>query len=158
MTTFDPTLDLTIERFMRATPETVWKAWTTPAVLEQWWVPHPSTCRVLELDVRAGGAFRTEYAEAGGSFGPHLDACFLAVEPGKRLLFSDALTAGFRPALRPFMTAEISFEPAEGGTLYRAVVMHKDQSDRERHAELGFYDGWGTVATQLAAIVETPAN
>jgi len=154
----DPKLDLTVERFMRATPERVWTAWTTPRLLEQWWVPHPGTCRVLDLDVRAGGAFRTEYAEAGGSYGPHLDACFLAVEPQQRLLFSDALTAGFRPALRPFMTAEITFEAVEGGTLYRAVAMHKDQSDRERHAELGFYDGWSTVTAQLAALVETPAN
>jgi len=158
MSGLDPKLDLTVERFMRATPERVWTAWTTPRLLEQWWVPHPGTCRVLDLDVRAGGAFRTEYAEAGGSYGPHLDACFLAVEPQQRLLFSDALTAGFRPALRPFMTAEITFEAVEGGTIYRAVAMHKDQSDRERHAELGFYDGWSTVTAQLATLVETPAN
>ena len=154
----DPRLDLVIERFMRATPKTVWDAWTTPKLLEQWWVPHPSLCRVVELDVRAGGAFRTEFSEGGGPFGPHLDACFLLVEPARRLVFSNALTGGFRPAERPFMTADITLTPVDGGTAYRALVMHKDQAERDRHVELGFYDGWGTVAAQLAALVEAPAH
>ncbi|HEY9010936.1 MAG TPA: SRPBCC family protein [Devosia sp.] len=155
---FDPELDLSIERFMRATPEKVWQAWTTPMLLEQWWVPHPSRCRVIELELRAGGAFRTEYSDGEGPFAPHLDACFLLVEPGRRLIFSDALTAGFRPAEKPFITADFHFEPAPGGTTYRAHVMHKSPDDRDRHVELGFFDGWTTVTEQLAALVETAAN
>jgi uncharacterized protein YndB with AHSA1/START domain len=35
--------------------------------------------------------------------------------------------------------------------------MHKDGADRARHEELGFYDGWGTVTAQLAALVEKAA-
>ena len=33
--------------------------------------------------------------------------------------------------------------------------MHKSGADRAMHEELGFYDGWGTVIGQLAALVET---
>jgi hypothetical protein len=32
--------------------------------------------------------------------------------------------------------------------------MHKDKDTRNTHVELGFYDGWGTVAEQLAKLVE----
>jgi hypothetical protein len=32
--------------------------------------------------------------------------------------------------------------------------MHKSRADRDRHVELGFHDGWGTVARQLAALAE----
>ena len=28
--------------------------------------------------------------------------------------------------------------------------MHKDATDRETHEKMGFHDGWGTVADQLA--------
>ena len=158
MTEVNPRLDLVIERFIRASPETVWKAWTTPDLLEKWWVPHPSQCRVLALDARAGGAFRTAFSESGGQYVPHLDACFLAAEPGQRLVFTNALTGGFRPAAQPFMTADVSFLPVEGGTAYRALVMHKDQADRDRHVELGFYDGWSSVTEQLAALIEPVVN
>jgi uncharacterized protein YndB with AHSA1/START domain len=32
--------------------------------------------------------------------------------------------------------------------------MHKARAEKERHEELGFYDGWGAVIGQLAALVE----
>ena len=49
------------------------------------------------------------------------------------------------------MTAVISIEPAEHGTRYSALAMHGDAETRERHAEMGFYDGWGTALDQLVA-------
>jgi uncharacterized protein YndB with AHSA1/START domain len=33
-------------------------------------------------------------------------------------------------------------------------VRHGDPEARARHEELGFEDGWGTVAAQLAAVAE----
>ncbi len=35
--------------------------------------------------------------------------------------------------------------------------MHKSNADRNMHEELGFQDGWGTVAGQLAKLVEKAA-
>jgi hypothetical protein len=32
--------------------------------------------------------------------------------------------------------------------------MHKNRTDRDKHEEMGFHDGWGTVTAQLAALVE----
>ena len=32
----DPTLDLTLQRVIRASPEAIWRAWTDPAELERW--------------------------------------------------------------------------------------------------------------------------
>ena len=36
-----------------------------------------------------------------------------------------------------------------------ARVLHKSAEVRNYHAELGFYEGWGTVAAQLAALVKS---
>jgi hypothetical protein len=35
--------------------------------------------------------------------------------------------------------------------------MHSDTADRKKHVDLGFYDGWGTVAEQLATLAEQRA-
>jgi len=151
---FDPTLDLELTRIIRAPRQEVWSAWTTPASFEKWWVPAPALCRVAAMDLRAGGAFVTEISEDGAAFGPHISGCYLAVEPEHRLVWTNALVGGWRPSDQPFITAVITLADHVEGTAYRAHVMHKSDADRAMHDQLGFHDGWGTVAAQLAALVE----
>ena len=151
---FNPNLDLTIERVIKAPRSAVWHAWTDPDSFAQWWIPAPALCRVDAMDLVPGGALVTRMSENGGAFVPHLDACYLAVEPEHRIVFTNALTGGWRPAAEPFITAIVTLADHADGTLYTARVMHKSAEVRNHHAELGFYDGWGTVAAQLAALVE----
>lgn len=152
----NPDLDLSLGRVIRAPRKRVWDAWTDPASLAQWWIPAPLRCRVEELDVRAGGAFVTRMSEDGDIFVPHLDACFLVVEDFERIVFTNALDSAWRPANpQPVaMTAEIVLRDHPDGTDYRVVVRHGDPAARERHADLGFADGWGTVTAQLARVAE----
>jgi uncharacterized protein YndB with AHSA1/START domain len=154
MTHVNPELDLTITRVIRAPRQAIWRAWTDPEQLAQWWVPAPAKCRVQALDLRPGGAFETLYSEDGESFSPHVSGCFLDVVEGERLVFTDTLLADWRPAESPFMTAVITLRDRPDGTEYAAHVMHKSQADRDNHEEMGFFDGWGTVIEQLAALVE----
>jgi uncharacterized protein YndB with AHSA1/START domain len=152
----DPDLDLTLSRVVRAPRQAIWSAWTDPASFERWWIPAPARCRVRAMELRPGGAFETLISEDGGDFKPHLSACFLAVDAGERIVFTNALVGGWRPAEQPFMTAVITLRDHPDGTEYHAHVMHRNAADRNLHAELGFHDGWGTVAGQLAALVEQP--
>jgi uncharacterized protein YndB with AHSA1/START domain len=153
----DPELDLTISRVIKAPRPAVWRAWTDRASFEQWWVPAPARCKVVEMDLRPGGALVTRISENGGEFAPHLSACFLAIDSLERIVFTNALVGGWRPAERPFMTAIITLRDHPMGTDYVAHVMHKSNADRNMHEELGFYDGWGTVVEQLAKLVERPS-
>jgi uncharacterized protein YndB with AHSA1/START domain len=150
-------LDLTIRRIIRAPRALVWSAWADPVSFAEWWVPAPARCKVIEIALQPGGSLLTELSEDGGPFQPHMNACFLDVVEGERIVFTDALTGGWRPAEQPFMSAIISFADHPDGTEYSACVMHKSRADRDRHVELGFHDGWGTVAAQLAALVERRA-
>ncbi|MGV8955038.1 MAG: SRPBCC family protein [Cypionkella sp.] len=147
--------DLEITRIINAPRAKVWDAWTRPEQFARWWVPEPALCRVIEMDVRPGGSMVTEINEDGTGFTPHMQACYLDVEAGRRIVFTNALVGGWRPAEQPFITAVISIEDHDMGTAYRAHVMHKSPADRDMHQELGFYDGWGTVARQLAELVES---
>lgn len=153
----NPELDLTISRVIKAPRSAIWNAWTDPARLAQWWVPAPAKCKVLEMDLRPGGSFVTQISENGGAFMPHVGACFLAVDALERIVFTDALVGGWRPAEQPFMTAIITLRDHPMGTDYVAHVMHKNNADRNMHEKMGFYDGWGTVAEQLAKLVERRA-
>jgi uncharacterized protein YndB with AHSA1/START domain len=153
-TAMNPDLDLTLSRIIRAPRSVVWSAWANPAKFEQWWAPAPARCRVVAMDLRPGGGLVTEISETGGAFTPHLSACFLAVEEGERIVFTNALLGGWRPAERPFMTAIITLKDHPMGTAYAAHVMHKNNADRNMHEEMGFQDGWGTVADQLAKLAE----
>jgi len=155
---FNPDLDLTISRIIKAPRSLVWSAWTDPASFEQWWIPAPARCKVVDMDMHPGGAFVTRISEDGGDFKPHLDACFLDIADGERIVFTNALVGGWRPAEQPFMTAIITLKDHPDGTDYTAHVMHRSNADRNMHAEMGFYDGWGTVAEQLAKLVEHRAG
>lgn len=154
----NPELDLTISRVIQAPREAIWHAWTDPASFEQWWVPEPARCKVVEMDLSPGGAFVTRISENGGDFTPHLEGCFLAVDEFERIVFTTALVGGWRPAAHPFMTAVITLRDHLLGTEYVARAMHKDRADRDRHDELGFHDGWGTVTEQLARLAEGRAR
>jgi uncharacterized protein YndB with AHSA1/START domain len=154
---FDPELDLTVERVIRAPRETVWKAWTDPGRFAQWWVPSPAVCRVERLDVRPGGAMVTLMSDDGTRFVPHLDAVVLVADELERIVFSNAIDSSWRPVTdNPIaMAAEVTLADHADGTDYRIVVRHPDPETRARHAELGFADGWGSVTKQLAEVAES---
>jgi len=154
MTAIDPKLDLTISRIIKAPRAAIWEAWSNPASFEQWWIPAPTLCRVVAMDMQAGGAFVTQMSDDGGAFVPHVNGCFLAVEPGHRIVFTNALLGGWRPAEHGFMTAIITMTDHPDGTDYAAHAMHKNAEDRVTHEAMGFFDGWGTCIAQLAAQVE----
>ena len=152
----NPDLDLTIERVIRAPRAAIWKAWTDPGLFAKWWIPEPYTCRVEAFDPRPGGGFVTTMSEDGTSFTPHMDAAFLVVEDAERLVFTNAVDSTLRPAtpMPVAVTGEVTLDAHPEGTLYRIVARHGDPEARARHDELGLAEGWGSVAAQLAELVE----
>ena len=149
--------DLLLERTLDAPVDLVWQAYTNPDHLKRWFAPRPYEITECELDLRPGGIFRIRMVGPDGFDTGHGNAgCVLEVIEGRTLSWTNALGPGYRPAemgegCESFpMTAIVTFADAGGGTtLYRAVALHKDSADREKHEQMGFHDGWGTVAGQL---------
>lgn len=156
--TLDPTLDLVLRRVIRAPRAAIWRAWTDPHLLAQWWIPAPTQLRVDRLEVHPGGGFVTRMSDDGATFSPHTDGIFLVVEPERRLVFTNAIDSHWRPASPApvTMTAEIVLTEHDDGTEYTATVRHGSPTQRDLHEELGFHEGWGSVTEALAALVETP--
>jgi uncharacterized protein YndB with AHSA1/START domain len=150
---FDPRLDLVLERVVDVPRERVWAAWTTPELLKPWFCPKPWSVSECEIDLRPGGRFFTLMNGPNGERMPH-DGCYLEVVPQERLVWTDALLAGWRPSASPFVTAILTFAKAGAGTRYRAHVLHADVATREKHEAMGFAQGWGIALDQLVAQIK----
>src|SRR5215475_14415591 len=103
--------ELVLSRLIEAPPEKVYRAWTEPELLKQWFAPRPYTTPVAELDVRAGGASVIVMRSPDGNDMPNRGV-YLEVEKNRKLVFTDAYTSAWVPAEKSFMTAIITFEPA----------------------------------------------
>ena len=145
--------DLILTRYYAAPPEKLWQAWTDVALLKTWFAPDPVKITDATFDVRPGGVFQvTMLLPDGNEFTS--PGCVLVVEPNRKLVFTDALGADFRPTGTGFMSSIVTLEPEGAGTRYTARALHKDAEDCTRHEEMGFHQGWSAVAEQLARLVE----
>jgi uncharacterized protein YndB with AHSA1/START domain len=152
----DPELDLELTRETDVAPELVWRAWTEPDLLVQWFTPKPWETPVAEVDLRPGGKFRTVMRGPDGEENDN-QGCYLEVVPNERLVWTAALAPGFRPQPGPLpFTAIVELERTpSGGTKYRAIAMHQDPEGRKMNDEMGFHDGWGAVFDQLVELMKS---
>ncbi len=149
-----PTSDreLVLTRIIDAPREKVFKAWTDPELLKQWFTPLPFTTPVAELDVRPGGANLIVMRDPEGNDFPNRGV-YLEVVENERLVFTDAYTKAWEPSQKPFMTVILTFEDEGGKTRYTVRACHWTVADRETHEKMGFHEGWGQCADQLEALV-----
>jgi uncharacterized protein YndB with AHSA1/START domain len=146
------TRELSLTRIINAPPEKVYRAWTEPELLKQWFAPRPWTTPHAELNVQPGGGNLIVMKGPGGQEFPN-KGIYLEVVKNERLVFTDAYTESWEPSLKPFMTVILTFEKHEGKTKYTARVRHWSVGDRETHEKMGFHAGWGQCADQLVALV-----
>jgi uncharacterized protein YndB with AHSA1/START domain len=144
--------ELVVSRIIDAPREEVFRAWTDPTLLKRWFAPLPWTTLVAELDVRPGGANLVVMRDPEGKDFPN-KGVYLEVVKDERLVFTDAYTRAWEPSEKPFMTVILTFEDEGGKTRYTARVLHWTVADREAHEKMGFHQGWGQCADQLAALV-----
>jgi uncharacterized protein YndB with AHSA1/START domain len=145
--------ELVLTRIINASPEKVYRAWTDPELLKQWFAPSPYTTPTAQLDVRPGGANLIIMRGPDGNEFPNRGV-YLEVVPNQRLVFTDAYSSDWEPSEKPFMTVILTFEPEGDKTKYTARARHWTVADRETHEKMGFHQGWGLCTDQLAALVE----
>ncbi len=150
----DPGLDLVLEREIDVPVERVWEAWTTAEHLKHWFAPKPWSITACDLDLRPGGAINFTMRSPEGQEFPNTQ-CYLEVTPLQRLIITDTLLGGYRPSANPFFTAVIEFARKGSGTRYKATAIHGNEAARKKHVEMGFYEGWGTVVTQMVEYIKS---
>ncbi len=151
--THDPERDLLLERLVDVPVELVWRAWTEPEHLMQWFTPRPWQTVECEIDLRPGGKFFTVMRDPDGNEYPSL-GCYLEVEEPTRLAFTSVMHPGFRPLPDPdeaglAFSAVLTFEAVGDSTRYSARAIHGTRELASEHEAMGFVDGWGTALDQL---------
>lgn len=152
----NPKLDLVLERVVDVPRDLVWEAWTKPEHVKAWFTPRPWRTLECEIDLQPGGVFRTVMQGPDGGAEVTSVACYLEIVPNERLVWTDALLPGWRPAdSAPFgLTAVIAMESLGTRTRYVATALHRDEKSRKRHEDMGFLNGWGTALDQLVEHVK----
>ena len=135
---------LVVRKTIRATPERLFKAWTTPAQLQQWWGPAGVTCVDPTVDLRVGGRYRIGNRLPEGTV-LWIGGAFEVIDAPRRLTYTWQLEGGTGAVER----VTVQFEPRGAAT--SVVVTHEriaDRALRDQHEQ-----GWRGCLDGLVAYV-----
>ena len=142
--------ELKVSTYIDAPIDEVWHAMTER--MPEWFCPKPWRAEPGAQDRRPGGIAEMTMYGPNGEVMPNT-GIYLAWEPGKGFVFTDALTPDFTPA-GPFMVGFFEIEPDGKGTRYTARARHWTEQAMKQHKEMGFEGGWQICAEQLKELCE----
>ncbi|HKI99715.1 MAG TPA: SRPBCC domain-containing protein [bacterium] len=139
--------ELELTRVFDAPRELVFRVWTAPEHLAQWWGPHGFSAPVCEVDLRPGGALRIVMRGPDGS--EHaMTGVFHEIEAPGRIVFTSTVDDGDAVHFDVHTTVTLA---EEGGrtrlTLRARVVSATDASARYL---VGMEPGWTQSLEKLA--------
>lgn len=147
--------ELVLERILDATPDKVFRAWTTPELMKQWFAPAPWSIVSADCDLQVGGSSGIVMRSPEGEEFPN-PGVYLEIVPNRRIVTTDAFLPGWVPTGQPFMVAIVELEDlGDGRTRYTARARHWTAETKTQHEQMGFHEGWGQVADQLNTLVKT---
>jgi uncharacterized protein YndB with AHSA1/START domain len=145
--------ELILTRLIDAPREKLFRCWTDPQLIVQWFTPAPWTTKSATVDLRSGGASCVVMCDPDGNEFPN-PGVYLEVVTNERLVATDAYTSAWEPSAKPFMTLILTFEDEAGKTRYTARARHWSVADKEAHEKMGFHEGWGICTDQLTALAQ----
>lgn len=137
--------DLVLTRIFDAPRELVFKVWTDPKHLAQWWGPRGFTTEIREMDVKPGGPWRyIMHAPDGSEYA--FDGVYVEVAEPERLVFDGFIHAS--PEQRVW--TEVTFADHEGKTEITVHQFYSFESDATRGASIGWNQQLDRLETFLA--------
>ena len=146
--------ELSLTRLIDAPRDKLFRCWTEPALIVQWFTPPPWKTIHAESDVRSGGSSLIVMQGSDGTERPNRGV-YLEVVKNEKLVFTDAYTSAWVPSGKPFFTCILTFEDEGGKTRYSARALHWNAEDSKAHEAMGFHEGWGIATDQLEALAKT---
>ena len=145
-------LGIELQRRFRASPERVFRAWTQPLALREWWCPAGWAASEIEIDLRSGGRYRIAMVRAGDAgLGVSVSGQFLEVRPPERLVYTWRWEGAFAGMPETLVTLELN--GSENETLL--TLRHDNFTDtglRQQHRS-----GWIAACDRLDRAMTPPA-
>jgi uncharacterized protein YndB with AHSA1/START domain len=145
--------ELVLTRIFDAPRELVFKAWTDPKIVAQWWGPHRFTNPVCELDVRPGGAIRIHMRSPDGTVYPMTGVYQEVVEPERIVFKSAALDAAGNPMFEMLTTLTFAEEGGKTKQILRTRVIKSTPEATPYLA--GMEAGWTQSLERLTIYLAT---
>lgn len=149
-----------VERTFRASPEAVFKAWTTPALAKQWWGPEGFMCPEAKIDARVGGKNLLAMKDPQGKvvWG---GGTYLELIPNEKIVVTDQ----FMDKDGHILNAKDVGMPGDWPDTMKVTVFFEDIGDGRTHMKLvheglpadqhdGCVEGWSSSFNKLQRLVE----
>ncbi len=140
-------LSLEIKRFIKASTDRVYAAWTDPAQLRKWFGPENVTTRDLIADVQVEGQFRWDCTDPEGNE-VTISGEYRELQPGKKIVFTWRLEEDEDWKNHSSIVTVELFD-REGGTELR--LSHEklpNEASRDNHKQ-----GWNSVLDKLEKVL-----
>src|SRR4051794_19776279 len=128
-----------ITREFEAPRHLVYKAWTTPELVERWWAGKRGDMQIVEIDLRVGGMWRYVMTAAGGFevafHGEHRE-----IVPDERIVPTEVFEMPGPPEGDPVLNV-VTFAEADGRTTLELLVQAPSREIRDVIVESGMETG-----------------
>jgi uncharacterized protein YndB with AHSA1/START domain len=140
---------IVMERVFDASRELVWKAFTDPDSLTQWWGPKKYTTRIDKIDVKPGGGWRFIQANSeGGEYA--FNGEFREVEPPEKLSF----TFEFEGVPGHIVLQTLILDEQQGKTKVTSIAAYDSLEDLDGMVNSGMESGARESWDRLAELIE----
>jgi uncharacterized protein YndB with AHSA1/START domain len=159
---FKKTKSLDLERSYHAPIATVWRAWTDPDMLSQWWGPEKTFVPECRVDLRVGGELYI-VMEAGEAMGKYrgtrwpMAGTFTRIEAPARLTYdARSWTDGEEDGSTIRHTNDVTFTERDGMTTVALHVSITSIGPKARMAAFGMKFGYKAQLDKLATLLAAP--
>lgn len=162
---------ITIIRIFNAPREQVWKAWTTPKMIQKWWGPEGFTAPSIQIDFREGG--RYTYAMHGPE-GSEWDrdmyssGVFKEIIPMEKIVSTDHFSdkdgnkidpseVGMDGDFPPQLTVTFTFEDVGENKTKLSIIYPKPANEEQWEAMLrsGMEEGWNSSLNKIETVLNS---
>jgi uncharacterized protein YndB with AHSA1/START domain len=149
--------ELTLTRVFEAPRELVFKAWTDPAMLAQWWGPRGVTNPECEVDARVGGKIRVvmlagkELGALGGQRWP-MQGEFQEFDAPTKIVFTNQAVDEDGHVLIDGLTM-VTFVEQDGKTTMTLHTKAKGMVPQSAQMLEGMREGWAQSIEKLAELL-----
>lgn len=143
-----------VTREFNAPAEQVWKAWTEPQLLDQWWAPEPWKAVTQSMNFRPGGTW-FYYMQGPDGERHYSKVDYETITPTKYFSGNDAFVDenGNETTGLPGTHWEVSFNSSGNTTKVEVEITFASEADLEKLMEMGFKEGFAAAHKNLDEVL-----
>jgi uncharacterized protein YndB with AHSA1/START domain len=146
--------DMLITRVFDAPAELIFRAWTTPELVRQWWGFETSVWLVCEIDLRVGGTWRFVARERDMEVGFHGE--YREIDRPHLLVSTEVYEGAPNPEESGSVNT-MTLDEVDGVTTMTTLVQYPSQEIRDAVLESGMEGGMQVSYDRLEVLVGTMA-